>query len=265
MAADRDGDLSNSWNVLLAGIPSGLGVASVNIAKHIDKHDDDNAKGAGTFPVRVGEALARRVDQVAILLIYAVIAYPVFVPRYFTPVMLMVFPAFKHAWNVIKVLNDPRPAQPPPNWPGRQTWFSGFAFFHNRQFGGWLVLALIVDILLHVISFTAGLIARYWPPCRLRYIDILDFQPCGFEVLQDSKPDFSFRGKGCILVIDPNHQSQRGMRTHGRLKHEDIIHFEYDLIRAPIKPVTVPFSDIYTEADSILIDHFSQLLPRHPA
>jgi 1,4-dihydroxy-2-naphthoate octaprenyltransferase len=164
MALIQGGGLSNLWNVVLAGVPYGLGVASINIAKHIDKHDDDKAKGVGTFPVRVGEAFARRVDQVAILLIYVVIAYLVFVPRYFTPVMLIVFLAFKHALNVIKVLKDPRPVQPPPNWPAWPTWFSGFAFFHNRQFGGWLILGLIVDTLLHVIPFTAALIARYWPP-----------------------------------------------------------------------------------------------------
>src|SRR5215207_4006320 len=163
MALIKAGDLSNIWNVVLAGVPYGLGVASINIAKHIDKHDDDKAKGVGTFPVRVGEAFARRVDQVAVLLIYVVIAYLVFVPRYFTPVMLIVFLAFKHALNVIKVLKDPRPVQPPPNWPAWPTWFSGFAFFHNRQFGGWLILGLIVDTLLHVIPATAALIARYWP------------------------------------------------------------------------------------------------------
>ena len=47
-----------NWNVVLAGIPYGLGVASINVGKHIDKHDDDKAKGVGTFPVRAGEAFA---------------------------------------------------------------------------------------------------------------------------------------------------------------------------------------------------------------
>jgi 1,4-dihydroxy-2-naphthoate octaprenyltransferase len=86
------------------------------------------------------------------------------VPRYFTPVMLIVFLAFRHAWNAIKLLNNPRPAQPPANWPGWPTWFSAVTFFHNRQFGGWLILGLVVDTLLHVIPFTAALIARFWPP-----------------------------------------------------------------------------------------------------
>ena len=163
LALIKGGDIGNVWNVVLAGIPYGLGVASINVGKHIDKHDDDKARGVGTFPVRVGEAFARRVDQAAILLIYLVIAYLVFVPRYFTPVMLIVFLAFKYAWSAVKLLNTPRPAQPPPGYPAWPVWFSGAAFQHNRQFGGWLILGLIVDTLLHVIPFTATFIVRYWP------------------------------------------------------------------------------------------------------
>ena len=154
----------NVWNAVLAGVPYGLGVASINIAKHIDKHDDDKAKGIGTFPVRAGESLARRVDQFAILMIYVVIAYLVFVPRYFTPAMLLAFLAFKDARNVIKALNTPRPAAPPEGWPAWPVWFAGFAFQHNRQFGGYLILGLILDAALHAIPYTASLIAQFWPP-----------------------------------------------------------------------------------------------------
>ncbi len=164
MALIKGGDISNIWNVVLAGIPYGLGVASINVGKHIDKHDDDKKKGVGTFPVRVGEAFARRVDQVALLLVYAVIVYLVFVPRYFTPVMLIVFLAFKYALDAIKLLNKPRPAKAPEGYPAWPTWFSAICFAHNRQFGGWLILGLILDTLLHVIPFTATLIAHYWPP-----------------------------------------------------------------------------------------------------
>lgn len=146
-----------NWNVVLAGVPYGLGVASINVGKHIDKLDDDKARGVGTFPVRVGEAFARRVDQIVIILIYAVIAYLVFVPRYFTPAMLIVFLAFRHAWNAVKLLNNPRPASPPTGYPAWPVWFSGAAFFHNRQFGGYILLGLIIDALLRTYLPT------FWP------------------------------------------------------------------------------------------------------
>ncbi|HBY07169.1 MAG TPA: prenyltransferase, partial [Chloroflexi bacterium] len=146
-----------SWNVVLAGVPYGLGVVSINMAKHIDKLDDDESRGVGTFPVRVGEAFARRVNQFVILMIYVVVAYLVFVPRYFTPVLLIIFFAFKHAWNAIKIMNTPKPAKAPEGWEGWPVWFSAYTFFHNRQFGGLLVLALIIDALLRVF------LPSFWP------------------------------------------------------------------------------------------------------
>lgn len=140
-----------NWNVVLAGIPYGLGVASINIAKHIDKRDDDEARGVGTFPVRVGEAFARRTDQFALIMVYVVILYLVFVTRYFTPAMLVVFLAYKDALAFFRILNTPRPQTPPAEaaafWP---VWFSGFAFQHNRQFGGYILIGLIVDALLRI-------------------------------------------------------------------------------------------------------------------
>jgi 1,4-dihydroxy-2-naphthoate octaprenyltransferase len=156
--------MSNVWSAVLAGIPYGLGVASINIAKHIDKRDDDKARGVGTFPVRVGEANARRTDQVAIIMIYVVILYLVFFTRYFTPVMLVVFLAYKDALNFFNVLKKPRPEKAPEGWNFWPVWFSGFAFQHNRQFGGYILIGLIVDGLLHVIPATADLIVKYWPP-----------------------------------------------------------------------------------------------------
>ena len=146
-----------NWNVVLAGIPYGLGVVSINMGKHIDKRDDDKARGVGTFPVRVGEAFARRTDQFAIIMIYVVIAYLVFVPHYFTPVLLITFIAIKDAWEAVKVLNAPKPPQAPEGWPGWPTWFSAFAFLHNRNFGGLLVLSLILDALLRVF------LPSFWP------------------------------------------------------------------------------------------------------
>lgn len=140
-----------NWNVVLASIPFGLSVASINVARHIDKHDDDEARGVGTFPVRVGEAFARRANQFAIVMIYLVIAYLVFAPRYFTPAMLIIFLAYKEALMALGVMNKPKPAQAPegwPAWPAWPVWFSGFAFQHNRKFGGYLILDLIIDALL---------------------------------------------------------------------------------------------------------------------
>lgn len=144
------------WNVVLAGIPFGLSVASINVAKHIDKSEDDRKKGVGTFPVRVGEANARRVNQVAIVLIYLVTLYLV-LDGYFTPAMLVIFLAYKEAMMAIGVMNKPKPAKAPEGWPAWPVWFSGFAFQHNRKFGGYLIIGLIIDALLR------HFLPTFWP------------------------------------------------------------------------------------------------------
>lgn len=138
------------WNVALAGIPFGLSVASINVGKHIDKLSDDKKKGIGTMPVLVGEAAARYVNMAALVLIYGVILFLIFVPHYFTPVMLIVFLAGKRLLVALGVLSKPRPEQPPESYPAWPTWFSGFAFYHNRMFGGLFIMGLIVDTILRV-------------------------------------------------------------------------------------------------------------------
>jgi 1,4-dihydroxy-2-naphthoate octaprenyltransferase len=139
-----------NWNVVLAGIPFGLSVASINLGKHIDKLDMDKGKGVHTLPVVIGEKIARYLQMAVMILIYAVVLYLIFVPRYLTPVMLIVFFAGRRALLVLGVLSKPRPSDPPQGWAGWPTWFSGFTFYHNRMFGGLFILGLIVDTLLRI-------------------------------------------------------------------------------------------------------------------
>jgi len=147
----------NTWNVVLAGVPFGLSVASINVSKHIDKMVDDRKKGVGTMPVRVGETAARFINIAVLILIYIVIVYLVFVPYYFTPIMLIVFLAWKRLITAIKVLSKPRPAEAPPGYPIWPIWFSAFSFNHNRMFGGLFILGLIADTLLRLFS------KGFWP------------------------------------------------------------------------------------------------------
>jgi len=147
----------NVWNVALAGVPFGLSVASINVGKHIDKRDDDKQRGVGTMPVRVGETAARFINMAVLVLIYVVVVYLIFVPRYFTPVMLIVLLAGNRLLLALRMLSKPRPTEPPKGWPAWPTWFSAFAFNHNRKFGGLFILGLIVDTVLRV--FASG----FWP------------------------------------------------------------------------------------------------------
>ena len=140
----------NVWNIALAGVPFGLSVVSINIGKHIDKSAQDKKIGVGTLPVRIGEKAARYVNIAVFILIYAVILYLVFVPLYFTPVILIVFLAGKRLLYAVGVLTKPRPAEPPKEWSGWPTWFSGFAFYHNRLFSNLLILGVLADTVLRI-------------------------------------------------------------------------------------------------------------------
>jgi len=151
------GAMGNVWLVALAGVPFGLSVASINVGKHLDKRDDDVSRHVGTLPVRIGERAGRIVNIAALLLAYVVVIYLVFVPRYFTPVMLIVLLAGKRLLLALRMLSKPRPVGPPAGYPIWPTWFSAFAFNHNRMFGGLLILGLIADTLLRV--FVSG----FWP------------------------------------------------------------------------------------------------------
>jgi 1,4-dihydroxy-2-naphthoate octaprenyltransferase len=140
----------NVWNVALAGVPFGLSVVSINVGKHIDKMKEDAKKGVGTLPVRIGETAARYVNISILVLIYLVVVYLVFIPRYFTPLMLIIFFASKRLLTAIKILSKPRPETAPPNFPYWPTYFSAFNFNHNRLCGGLFILGLILDTLLRL-------------------------------------------------------------------------------------------------------------------
>ena len=144
------GSTENIWNVVLAGVPFGLSVVSINLGKHIDKSAEDRKKGVGTLPVRIGEKAARYVNMAVIVLIYLVILYMIFVPRFFTPILLIVFLAGKRIVLAVGVHTKPRPAEPPKEWPGWPTWFSGFAFYHNRLFSDLFVIGILADCLLRI-------------------------------------------------------------------------------------------------------------------
>lgn len=140
------------WAVALAGVPYGLSVASINIAKHTDKLKDDQSKGVGTFPVRAGQTFARYTTMATILIAYGLIIYLV-ATGYFSVFMLLILFAAKRAFFAIAVLSKPRPDGPPAGfevfWP---TWFSGFCFYHNRLFGNLFLLGILLDTLARLFA-----------------------------------------------------------------------------------------------------------------
>jgi 1,4-dihydroxy-2-naphthoate octaprenyltransferase len=151
------GWVDTAWLVALAGTSFGLSVVSINIGKHIDKSEADRAKHVGTLPVRIGEKASRYLNIAVMILIYLVILYLVFIPRYFTPVMLIILLAVKRLILAVGVHTQPKPESPPEEFEFWPTWFAAFGFYHNRLLGGLLILGLALDAALRV--FVPG----FWP------------------------------------------------------------------------------------------------------
>ena len=139
------------WNVVIAGIPFGLSTASINIGKHIDKSVEDMRKGVGTLPVRIGEAAARSLNIASIVAAYVVVLYLIAIPRFLTPVMLIIFLAAPLGWTAIVRMLKPKPASAPPGYPIWPRWFSTVAFMHNRRFGNLFILGVALDTAIRLV------------------------------------------------------------------------------------------------------------------
>lgn len=139
---------SNLPSIIMAGMAFGFGFGSFNFGKHIDKIEADKKKGVGSLPVRLGEPAARMFNIFTVILSYALVLYLVFVARFFSPTVLLVFLAAGRGWGVIKLLSQPRPKEAPSGFALWPRWFSTPQLLHIRLFGGLYILGIILDILL---------------------------------------------------------------------------------------------------------------------
>lgn len=135
-------------------------MTAVIFGKHIDKYEEDKAKGIHTLPVILGEQASRYVMIVAVLLQYLITTYLVFT-GFFHPVMLIVWITFLGVpklrakipvMNLIKTFSKPRPAEAPPGWRAWLLYFVSTAFVQIQHFGIILVLSLIIQTVLKLLS-----------------------------------------------------------------------------------------------------------------
>jgi 1,4-dihydroxy-2-naphthoate octaprenyltransferase len=136
-----------SRDVLLASLVYSVGATSVLFGKHIDKLDEDRAKGIRTLPVLLGERAARAVAIALLVLPYPLCALLALRGVVGAPIGLVALATPKLV-QAVRVFLRPRPATPPPEYPAEAwpLWFVSFAFVHNRAVGAWFVLALALDV-----------------------------------------------------------------------------------------------------------------------
>ncbi|MHB8134870.1 MAG: prenyltransferase [Anaerolineaceae bacterium] len=139
------------WNVVWASLPYALGPTTVLFGKHIDKIQADNAKGIRTMPVILGEKVARFAVLTMIALQYITVIALV-ISGFFTPVMLIVLAGLTAIPRVWAMYKSPKPATRPEDydesiWP---LWFSAMSFYHNKRYGMFFLLGLLVEIVLRL-------------------------------------------------------------------------------------------------------------------
>jgi 1,4-dihydroxy-2-naphthoate octaprenyltransferase len=130
----------------LASVPSGLGVASILVGKHIDQRFFDASQNQRTLPVLLGERGARGLNQAAVLGMYLVTAVAVLTGA-LSPFALIVVLALPRAVRAVRVMARPAPAQPPAGYVGWPLWYHRVCLVHNRLFGWLFILGLAAGAL----------------------------------------------------------------------------------------------------------------------
>ena len=140
------------WQVIAASLPYGLLCTAVLMGKHVDKLPWDEAEDIRTLPVILGEVRARHATQWLMAAFYAVVAVDIAVGALPWP-SLLAFAALPAAVQAWRALGQPKPAQPPADFPIWPLWFAAFAFLHTRRAGALLVLGLIVAAVADITPF----------------------------------------------------------------------------------------------------------------
>ena len=135
-----------SW-VWVASIPYALVVTTVLIGKHVDKYEQDSARGIHTLPVLLGRERSLRLNQVLMAAFYVIVVGLVLAGHLGAGVLL-VAAALPRLVRVLRAYSEPKPATPPPGYRLWPLWFVSLAFYHNRLAGGLLVLGLVVNAVL---------------------------------------------------------------------------------------------------------------------
>jgi len=138
------------WRVVVPSLPYALGVTGVILGKHVDKLEVDKGKGIHTLPVLLGEKPSRYLVVAVLVLQYLAVIYLV-LTRFFGPVLLLVFLALSTLNRVLPMFRRPKPAEKPDDYPDVwPNYFVAAAFLHNRAFGLWFLLGLLLDTALKI-------------------------------------------------------------------------------------------------------------------
>jgi 1,4-dihydroxy-2-naphthoate octaprenyltransferase len=130
--------------VWVASLPYALAVTTVLIGKHIDKYEQDQARGIHTLPVLLGKRTSLRLNQVLMAAFNGVVLTLV-VSGSLGVGVLLVAGAIPRLRQVLRAYSQPKPASPPAGYRVWPLWYVSLAFYHNKLAGGLFVLGLAVN------------------------------------------------------------------------------------------------------------------------
>ncbi|MBO9362026.1 MAG: prenyltransferase [Thermoflexus sp.] len=132
--------------IWLASIPYALLVSTVLIGKHIDKLEQDRARGIRTLPVLLGERMARALNAGLMVAFYLAVA-GMTLTGMLGPWVLLTLLGLPHLIIVLRTYARPRPAEPPPNYPVWPLWYVSWAFTFNRRAGALFLAGLLLNLI----------------------------------------------------------------------------------------------------------------------
>jgi 1,4-dihydroxy-2-naphthoate octaprenyltransferase len=133
--------------VWLASIPYALLVSTVLIGKHIDKLEQDRARGIYTLPVLLGERMARALNAGLMVAFYVVVG-GLALAGVLGPWVWLTALSLPRLIDVLRTYARPRPAEPPPGYPVWPLWYVSWAFVFNRRAGALFLAGLLLNLIL---------------------------------------------------------------------------------------------------------------------
>jgi 1,4-dihydroxy-2-naphthoate octaprenyltransferase len=133
--------------VWLASIPYALLVSTVLIGKHIDKLEQDRARGIYTLPVLLGERMARALNA-GLMVAFHVVVGGLALAGVLGPWVWLTALSLPRLIDVLRTYARPRPAEPPPGYPVWPLWYVSWAFVFNRRAGALFLAGLLLNLIL---------------------------------------------------------------------------------------------------------------------
>lgn len=143
---------------LLAYLPFAAAVSLVLIGKHMDKYDQDKAKGVGTLPVRLGLRASKLVAGLIAVTAPAAAAGALYV-KFDTPLTLLPLASYITGTASSLILTREKPEAPPAGWRVWPLWYVAAAYAVMDSIGRGTVAALLsLGLYLSGHALVAGIV-----------------------------------------------------------------------------------------------------------